>query len=823
MSRFAQRAEKELQATLAEKDPTFRDIDHLVAQYRSKCENVIFQDFDFATSKNVEARLWDAHVKINNRFRKNLSRVSGLCYMALFQTTLSCGQFHDEDNKRRPVEKRKTVKHYLDFIKSSQRFYRGFIQRLSSHFGNIPELLEVAHRCNLDTLSVEISAHGSPHLRQLVLLSCHQSLVRLGDLSRYRETELVTKDRNWGPAIGYYDLAGTIYPVSGASHNQLAVIALADGNHLRATYHLYRALAVEEPHQTAKRNLEIEFKKILAAWDKGELISKGPARDGSGADKAFLGWFMRLHARCYKGIEFTEHDELENEVLSQLAVDLKERSLEDDPKSRDNFQAFFFFQRLNVKTFFTFLQILQPELERFAGEESTAGDVNGPSKGLEKVTAVARRILPALRHYSSWLVSNAALLIAEVGDTSLNVQIKELWKIYANTLTLLAATFPVSELPNIEYLLEEDVDTLGFKPFTKDRTWKRYFHDERQESRDRKSKWNDRGVERHHPNVEMLGRIRDFLIDGLTLATDESIPLNLVHGTAQFTYQEEGLPSELLASPSGHQATLSSTSIEREDIPKVNGHANKSAAPDALSTIDDQTSQSASMNTAMNHMVDNIVGSEADECATADVHYNENIPPTPPGHTFDDDSSMYEPGNDISYGLMGTLTAQDFVAKVHAYSQSPTHSTNRSTPRPVLPSVLNSAFAPQPGEVSPQTRPSTANRVSPTPPSQFSLQPQSVLQNGYSVQSSISSMQQPSSLAYPYSPLANNGFGQLLPNVGNTNGFGTVRGRPSTVYGGGSIFDDSNLMLSAGIFDGSEWRGSGLVNTHTPPNGQGGG
>lgn len=282
------------------------------------------------------------------------------------------------------------------------------------------------------------------------------------------------------------------------------------------------------------------------------------------------------------------------------------------------------------------------------------------------------------------------------------------------------------------------------------------------------------------------------------------------------------MPSELLASPNGHQATLSSTSIEREDIPKVNGHANKPAAPDAASTIDDQTSQSTSMNTAMNHMVDNIVGSEADECATGDVYYSENIPPTPPGHTFDDDSSMYDPGNETNYGLMGTLTARDVVAKVHAYSQSPSHSTTRSTARPVLPSVLNSAFAPQPGEVSPQTRPSTASRISPTPPRRFSPQPQSMPQNGYSVQSSISSMEQPSSLAYPYSPLAN-GFGQLLPDMGNSNGYGTIRGRPSTVYGTGSTFDDSNLMLSAGLFDGSQWRGSGLVNTHTPLNGQGGG
>lgn len=37
---------------------------------------------------------------------------------------------------------------------------------------------------------------------------------------------------------------------------------------------------------------------------------------------------MRLHALSYMGVDFVEHDELENEVLSQLAIDLKERSLE---------------------------------------------------------------------------------------------------------------------------------------------------------------------------------------------------------------------------------------------------------------------------------------------------------------------------------------------------------------------------------------------------------------------------------------------------------------------------------------------------------------
>lgn len=259
-------------------------------------------------------------------------------------------QFRDENGRRRPVEKRKLEKHYLDFIKSSQRFYRGYIQRLSSHFGGIAELEKVAQKFNFESkdsaridrwgekkkkkanycfsldLSAEPPVNLDAHLRGRVLLSCHATLIRLGDLSRYRETELATgKNRNWGPAIGYYDLASVINPDSGASHNQLAVIALADGNHLRATYHLYRALSAKDPHPTSKGNLEIEFRKIMNAWAKRELI---PREDAGIPGKALTPWFVYLHAQCYKGVDFPEHDELENEVLSQLAVDLKERSLE---------------------------------------------------------------------------------------------------------------------------------------------------------------------------------------------------------------------------------------------------------------------------------------------------------------------------------------------------------------------------------------------------------------------------------------------------------------------------------------------------------------
>lgn len=45
-------------------------------RFRVACQNAIFQNFEAARSVDVEGRLWEAHLKINNRFRKLLARVS---------------------------------------------------------------------------------------------------------------------------------------------------------------------------------------------------------------------------------------------------------------------------------------------------------------------------------------------------------------------------------------------------------------------------------------------------------------------------------------------------------------------------------------------------------------------------------------------------------------------------------------------------------------------------------------------------------------------------------------------------------------------------
>ena len=230
--------------------------------------------------------------------------------------------FRNGEKKNHVAEKRKLEKRYVDFIKTSQFFYKGYIQRLASHFAGMQGLRRIAHRLSLSALSADERVKVAPNVEDLIEKSCHATLLRLGDLSRYRN-DIRTKDRSWEPAIGYYTLAGDLDPDSGSSHNQMAVIALSDVNHLDTLYHLYRAIVVEKPHPAAKGNLEIEFKKITAAFEKNSQPS--PKDDVA---KMVL-WFVRLHAKLYKGVEFPGHQELENEFLHRLALLLKEQSFEE--------------------------------------------------------------------------------------------------------------------------------------------------------------------------------------------------------------------------------------------------------------------------------------------------------------------------------------------------------------------------------------------------------------------------------------------------------------------------------------------------------------
>lgn len=278
-------------------------------------------DFAAATARKIDPRLWEAHASVNRKFRPFLAR------------------FRDGDGKKKHVERRKAEKLYLEFVKSSMRFYRGYIQRLASHFRDVPEVLEVARKFGLDSkfsamggafhsiILVDLSADPTQSvdafLKTQITRSCYSSLVQLGDLSRYRETELQTKERNWGPAKGYYDLAITLDPTSGVAYNQLAVIALADQDHLRAVYYLYRAIMVFNPAPLAPKNLELEFKKIRTRASQGVPISASNTKGESDLSDSFI----LYHSRCADNA-FAGSDDQQNEIFQRLADDLREKPLD---------------------------------------------------------------------------------------------------------------------------------------------------------------------------------------------------------------------------------------------------------------------------------------------------------------------------------------------------------------------------------------------------------------------------------------------------------------------------------------------------------------
>ncbi|KAI9829632.1 MAG: hypothetical protein M1826_005522 [Phylliscum demangeonii] len=628
----AQVQEKELHARLKESDPTFEQVEQLIADYRIACESVLFADFLWATDHRVGARLWEAHSQINARFRRHLAR---------YQT---------DEGKKKVVEKRKLIKHYLDYIKSSQRFYRSYIQKLSIRFG-LPELEQVAHKLKKNDEADQPPVVEEPRLGEELVVSCYEALVRLGDLSRYRETELApAKDRNWGPAIGYYELACTIHSQSGMAYNQLAVIALADGNHLRATYHLYRALAVEEPYPAAQGNLEKELSKIILTWRKGQLIGKSGFHDGT-AGSTLAAWFVLLHARCSSGEEFAEHQELENEFLSRLGTEVKEISFTsntlhrfalvniaaeyraglkylDHPESKTHAQAHLFFLRLNVKTFRTLLVLLQTEFEHDIGKESNIS---------KQLTPTARRLLPGLRDYSSWLLSFYKLLNSQKGDENLAGEITELWRAYSAVLTSLTAKFPVEKLPSLEYMLEEDEDTVGFKPFAGDEARRRFFAGEGGEPRQRKPRVHDAGVHRQDADTEMLARVRDLLHDGLEMIVVKSIPIIMIGGSLFKFEDDTKIPSAITRQQSLKETTKDveskrSNSMEvskasagikdQASAPRpIHGHSSTSPMQeDAAAALSHQiesgavvetTSIVGSMSSALNYMVDSLVGPDS--------------------------------------------------------------------------------------------------------------------------------------------------------------------------------------------------------------------
>jgi hypothetical protein len=492
-----------------------------------------------------------------------------------------------------------------------------------------------------------------------------------------------------------------------------------------------------------------------------------------------------------------------------------------------NVQSFYFFLRLNVRMIFVLLQVLLPELDDPITGEDLPNSTNEaqPGRARDNITAITRRILPALRQYSTWLVSEAHILVANhPGSTS--VYIKELWKMYADVVTGLATFFAGADLPDLNYLLEEDQTTVGFKPL-RDPNLKPEANLYIDEKGLLKARCIDPGVERSHPNIEMQARVRDVLLCGLTLASREDCPLVVESG--RVVYVEEGLRH--ISPVTAHTAQGSASSHTRSSHQNTNfGTTNF-----ALQQQDDGIAEGS------------VTASESQHSMDTDMHrmVDDLLEPS---------SGKIVPSNETSYGMHSHTANEVFAPMANSNLQH----LRQTTPKmlPSLPPLWNSPFTPQPNELqlSSPDRPTTARQVSPlqlskpqqklgaaaalnemtsygplanswgrkaSKPPEMSAPINEVLQQPLAPQFRPMSM---SSSAFADSSSI---YANSTPHRENRLGGGHLRNGPvstfngnnSTIYAGASDFD-KNTMLQSTLWNCSEAGYGGYM--RSPPGGQGG-
>ncbi|RMZ89909.1 hypothetical protein DV736_g2860, partial [Chaetothyriales sp. CBS 134916] len=510
-------SEKDLATVVSQKELFYDQLENHIAKFRIACSNLFIIDLQTAVSQNADTRLWSAHGRVNSKFRSHLATL------------------REQSAKKKYVERRKAEAIYEAFLKSSIRFYRAFIQRLAARFKDVPDIFNIAKGFGPVQLTADTPLDLANEQKLLLLRSCFATLIHLGDLSRYRETELPKKgrQRNWGPAIGYYDLAHRLIPADGLAFNQQAVISLAENDHFAAVYNLYQALTSEIRPGPARGNLELEFKKIRTRHARNESLF---AIDSTSVDQELERDFLTYHARCYGDAEFPNHEDQCHKIVTALVQALKTRPYDSTAKKmcfinmaashsakqyasdeadsnpdlamRWLLTSYKNLQDLNIHTFTLLLQLLVEELNPAISEQ--VGEMDEVSC-IAHVTPLCRKILPHVRLYSLWLLSTAEF-VHESKESIKHPGLDRLFDRYANALNILIKIFPLQKLPDCEHLLDEDhliLSSVAFSPEAKSR----HTQGAGGNTKGRRSK----GTDAKRPEVEMLMRIKDLVKDGLFL------------------------------------------------------------------------------------------------------------------------------------------------------------------------------------------------------------------------------------------------------------------------------------------------------------------
>ncbi|EAU83974.2 hypothetical protein CC1G_09856 [Coprinopsis cinerea okayama7 len=469
---------------------------------------------------------------------------------------------------------------------------------------------------------------SNPAERESRLAILSKALICLGDIARYRELynegggrpragheggrparrgrrggppeTIVAQPRVYDNAQQRYEQARLLVPNEGNPFHQLAILATYRKDTFASVYYYYRALSVRQPYETAGDNLATVLQKASDQWrrtrkERERMLSSGPL-DIKDRVMLFKERTVVLHSLWRKGIDkidskFKEHDktvyqdfyELVAErhlpidmishaiVLSQGAL-WKHKMIRDgrrqearpvEPSVTTEWRIL----RHLMDMHFALLEVGRDQLKDLPSMDKVDNDL------AQRITAIFRRTLPALRIASKWLRANFAYVMTDLEFQAYQEKEKlrsvavekkcpekisahsvhsiRFWKGYAQFVAALSQAFPTNRLPSLTAPLEEDVDLRGFLPL------KKLMVDAKNSASDVVN-GNGNVVESPHPNEEQLMRISDLLADAQALVEAKNSPLTLINQLIVFddsmveprtsTISEPAKPLEPIAS-----------------------------------------------------------------------------------------------------------------------------------------------------------------------------------------------------------------------------------------------------------------------------------
>ncbi|VDB96642.1 unnamed protein product [Peniophora sp. CBMAI 1063] len=557
-------------------------------------------------SKDVETLLWmqTSHALIAP-YKTRISAIEKALRDVNMQKQQGKRQQHG------PVEHRKLVHRYRQYLAGEEKFWMQLIARLHEQFA----LHEADHIVASLGITSTDDAQGSrshfqfpappagsvpssdPNERAGYISILAKALVCLGDLARYRELasdagprrqEDATKrggrsNRGKLPVAPFdvapktldrsrtlYEAARSLAPDDGNPPHQLAILALHKRDSFEGVVQNYRALCARQPYVTAAGNLTSILRGALLEYQKAHS-----AQDGRDTRQPTVETFKRdviaLYASCRTGGDVNLARNLATKVASIYSKLISDRLLSVDLITKVLTLAqgtLWHISREKAAKGSTYLEdasslvlanllSLYRSLFDISAQELQEPMTPGGRDLAMRITAVFRRMLPALRVTGKWLRAKDHL---DMILTSASTTTQPFWQSYTVFFARITEIFPPDQLPRLARQLDEDVELVGYLPLGGllfSRTDPAVLASE-----------DRRALEDVHPNEEQLMRIWDIWHDASLVA--ELAPEQMRSFRAYSTSRQPSkaqTPTNLTAAQS--RAPLGSQTLSRYPPPQT--------------------------------------------------------------------------------------------------------------------------------------------------------------------------------------------------------------------------------------------------------------